>query len=67
VPWAETVTNQIRAQLEEHEGVASVDLGVDTILDDADTDHHQGDELPECRVILSVRSLPSFMAQALIP
>ncbi|KAI6016253.1 SNF5-domain-containing protein [Pisolithus marmoratus] len=29
VPWAETVANQIRAQLEEHEGVASLDLGVE--------------------------------------
>lgn len=29
VPWVETVANQIRAQLEEHEGVASLDLGVE--------------------------------------
>ncbi|KAI6124134.1 hypothetical protein EV401DRAFT_2055998 [Pisolithus croceorrhizus] len=45
VPWAETVANQIRAQLEEHEGVASLDLGVEGC----------GGEIPECRVILSVR------------
>ena len=66
VPWAETVTNQIRAQLEEHEGVASMDLGVDTIPDETEADHHQGEELPECRVILSVGVIQAQSSTALI-
>ncbi|KAI6030385.1 hypothetical protein F5J12DRAFT_902925 [Pisolithus orientalis] len=45
VPWVETVANQIRAQLEEHEGVASLDLGPSP---------ENGGEIPECRVILSI-------------
>jgi chromatin structure-remodeling complex subunit SFH1 len=57
VPWAETVANQIRAQLEDHEGVASMDLGVDRAMD-LDPYAEHGDEIPECRVILSVRSHP---------
>ena len=32
VPWQETVANQIRAQLEDFEGVASMDLGEDYYL-----------------------------------
>ena len=52
VPWAETVANQIRAQLEEHEGVASLDLGVED-YSYRHTDEHV-EEIPECRVILSV-------------
>ncbi len=52
-PWAETVANQIRAQLEEHEGVASMDLGLDAM----DVYANNEEEIPECRVILSV-SLP---------
>lgn len=47
-PWAETVANQIRAQLEEHEGVAAVDLGLDAL------ELRPEDEIPECRVVLSV-------------
>ncbi|KAF8644685.1 hypothetical protein AX16_008345 [Volvariella volvacea WC 439] len=51
-PWVETVTNQIRAQLEEHEGVASMELGQDGAEDE---DSIPGDdEIPECRVILSI-------------
>jgi chromatin structure-remodeling complex subunit SFH1 len=47
-PWVETVATQIRAQLEDHEGVASMDFDV---LDP----YSPGDEeVPECRVILSV-------------
>lgn len=53
VPWAETVTNQIRAQLEDHEGVASLDLGVDEASMEVDEDG-SGEEVPDCRVILSV-------------
>lgn len=45
--WAETVANQIRAQLEEYEGVATMDLGTEADRDDAM-------EVAECRVILSV-------------
>ncbi|KAJ7701426.1 hypothetical protein B0H17DRAFT_1004908 [Mycena rosella] len=48
VPWAETVTNQIRAQLEEHEAIARLELNNDGF--DA-----EGEEpVPECRVILSI-------------
>ncbi|KAF9220892.1 SNF5-domain-containing protein [Gyrodon lividus] len=55
VPWAETVANQIRAQLEEHEAVASLDLGVDDrACMHADKDGEDGEEIPECRVILSI-------------
>ncbi|KAF7979980.1 hypothetical protein HWV62_40056 [Athelia sp. TMB] len=53
--WVETVTNQIKAQLEDHEGVASLDLTVDgaaMVVDDSP----QGvvEEVPECRVVLSI-------------
>lgn len=55
VPWAETVANQIRAQLEEHEGVASLDLGVDDYIHrHSDRNGENAEEIPECRVILSV-------------
>ncbi|OCH92628.1 SNF5-domain-containing protein [Obba rivulosa] len=54
-PWAELVANQIRAQLEEHEGVASLDLGADYYMNiDADGENVSGEEVPECRVILSI-------------
>jgi chromatin structure-remodeling complex subunit SFH1 len=57
-PWVETVAAQIRAQLEDHEGVASMELGQDGAMD-ADTalakSGEEVHELPECRVILSVR------------
>ncbi|EMD39783.1 hypothetical protein CERSUDRAFT_132336 [Gelatoporia subvermispora B] len=54
-PWAELVANQIRAQLEEHEGVASLDLGADYHMDvDGDSDNTSVEEIPECRVILSI-------------
>ena len=48
------ITNQIRAQLEDHEGVASLDLGASEVameIDEAGT----GDPVAECRVIISVR------------
>ena len=47
-PWADTVAAQIRAQLEDQDGVGSMELAVDGGGDG-------GDEVPECRVILSVR------------
>lgn len=50
-PWTETIANQIRAQIEDHEGVASMDFGMDTM----DFYGPGEDEVPECRVILSVR------------
>lgn len=56
-PWADTVTNQIRAQLEEHESVAALELGSDGALD-VDATLPNAEELSECRVILSV-SLPN--------
>jgi chromatin structure-remodeling complex subunit SFH1 len=52
-PWVDTIANQIRAQLEEYEGVASMNLGVDGAMD-VDTIPKHGEEVPECRVILSV-------------
>ncbi|CAL1712345.1 unnamed protein product [Somion occarium] len=53
-PWADTIANQIRAQLEDHEGVASVDLGADYYLM-MDNQEGQGvEEVPECRVVLSI-------------
>jgi hypothetical protein len=54
------VTNQIRAQLEEHEGVASMDLGVDA-MDVYTPEEQGGDEIPECRVILSVSFFSTFV------
>lgn len=57
IPWADTVTNQIRAQLEEHESVAALELGLDGAMD-VDATLPNTEELPECRVILSV-SLPN--------
>ncbi|KAF8073941.1 hypothetical protein FPV67DRAFT_1666684 [Lyophyllum atratum] len=52
-PWMDTVANQIRAQIEEYEGVASMDLGIDGAMDVEDIPPN-GDDVPECRVILSV-------------
>ncbi|KAF8195600.1 hypothetical protein BJ912DRAFT_1056814 [Pholiota molesta] len=51
--WAETIAAQIRAQLEDHEGVASMELGQDGALA-VDEAPPNGEELPECRVILSI-------------
>ncbi|KAH7927821.1 SNF5-domain-containing protein [Leucogyrophana mollusca] len=51
--WVETIANQIRAQLEEHEGVASMDLGVDAPME-TDPNADSGEELPDCRVVLSI-------------
>ncbi|KAJ7728845.1 hypothetical protein DFH07DRAFT_220851 [Mycena maculata] len=48
VPWAETVTNQIRAQLEEHEAIARLELNNDGF------DEEGEEPVPECRVILSI-------------
>ncbi|KAF8634169.1 hypothetical protein AX15_001036 [Amanita polypyramis BW_CC] len=53
VPWVDTVANQIRAQLEEHEGVASMEIGLDGAMD-LDTVPPNGEETQECRVILSI-------------
>ncbi|THH02937.1 hypothetical protein EW145_g6672 [Phellinidium pouzarii] len=55
IPWAETVANQIRAQLEEYEGIASMDLGsgVDGYVETTE-DESMDVEVPECRVILSI-------------
>ena len=47
-PWSDTVAAQIRAQLEDQDGVGSMELAVDG-------GGNGGDEVPECRVILSVR------------
>ena len=46
-PWADTVAAQIRAQLEDQDGVGSMELAVDG-------GGESGDEVPECRVVLSV-------------
>ena len=53
--WVETIANQIRAQIEDHEGVAAVDFGLDSL-----NAYEPGEEeVPECRVVLSV-SISSF-------
>ncbi|KAI0087001.1 SNF5-domain-containing protein [Irpex rosettiformis] len=49
-PWVETVANQIRAQIEDHEGVASMEFDPDAM-----NIYGPGEEeVPECRVILSI-------------
>lgn len=52
--WVDTIANQIRAQLEEHEGIASMDLGSGIDGYTAPDSNDVGLEVPECRVILSV-------------
>lgn len=54
--WVETVANQIRAQIEESEGIASIDLGsgMEGYIAEEATDEMEMDVL-DCRVILSVR------------
>jgi len=59
--WAETIAAQIRAQLEDQEGVASMELGQDGALD-IDMLPPNGEELPECRVILSVSQHSSWLS-----
>ncbi|CAK5270511.1 unnamed protein product [Mycena citricolor] len=44
--WVETVTNQIRAQLEEHEAIARLELSSEEL--------DQDEPAAECRVILSI-------------
>jgi chromatin structure-remodeling complex subunit SFH1 len=61
VPWAEVIANQIKAQLEDHEGVASLEFRVDE--DRAMAMDVEVDEVPECRVILSV-SIVGFQTYA---
>ncbi|KAF8491176.1 SNF5-domain-containing protein [Russula emetica] len=46
-PWSDTVAAQIRAQLEDQDGVGSMELAVEG-------GGNGGDEVPECRVILSI-------------
>ncbi|KAJ7617503.1 SNF5-domain-containing protein [Mycena polygramma] len=48
IPWVETVTNQIRAQLEEHEAIARLELTNDDFAAEGE------EQVPECRVILSI-------------
>ena len=52
-PYVEIVANQIRAQIEDHEGVASMYIGADAELAEEE-DESPGEEVNECRVILSV-------------
>ncbi|TFK40761.1 SWI-SNF chromatin remodeling complex, Snf5 subunit [Crucibulum laeve] len=47
------VANQIKAQLEDNEPVASMDLGLDGAMD-VDAVPENIEEIPECRVILSI-------------
>ena len=51
--WGDTVAAQIRAQLEDQDGVGNVELAVGKRRDG-------GDEVPKCRVVLSVRPIVSF-------
>ncbi|KIP08631.1 hypothetical protein PHLGIDRAFT_104133 [Phlebiopsis gigantea 11061_1 CR5-6] len=46
--WTDLVANQIRAQLEDHEGVSAMDFDV------VDPYSPGEEEVPECRVILSI-------------
>ncbi len=55
-PYSEIVANQLRAQLEELEGVASMCLGADADIPEPE-DENPGEEENECRVILSVSPL----------
>lgn len=59
IPWVDTITNQIRAQLEDHEGVAAMELGIDGALD-VDSAPGYTEDIPECRVILSVSGVISI-------
>ncbi|KAJ7601028.1 hypothetical protein C8J56DRAFT_24231 [Mycena floridula] len=52
-PWADTVATQIRAQLEDHEAVATMGIGMDGVVDDG-TSLEEGDEVAECRVLLAI-------------
>lgn len=52
--WVETISNQIKAQLEEYEGIASMDLGLDGVTDTGMEEDAQSEEIPECRVIVSI-------------
>ena len=64
-PWVETVANQMRAQIEEHEAVATMDLSpiveysMASALSAPNADMG-GMMIPDCRVILSVSVRPSF-------
>lgn len=58
-PWVETVANQMRAQIEEHEAVATMDLSpiVDFSMAPAlslPSPDMGGMMIPDCRVILSI-------------
>ena len=56
-PWVETVANQIRAQLEEYEGIVTMDLGsCSTGYEEVGAEDVGAVdiEVPERRVILSV-------------
>ena len=58
VPWQETVANQIRAQVEEYEGLATMDLGSSAHgYEEVNSEETMDVDVPECRVILSVRLL----------
>ncbi|KAI0635922.1 SNF5-domain-containing protein [Trametes polyzona] len=52
-PWVETIAAQIRAQIEDHEGVATTYLGADAEISEPE-DESPGEEVNECRVILSI-------------
>ncbi|KAF9262936.1 SNF5-domain-containing protein [Marasmius fiardii PR-910] len=66
--WVETVANQIKAQLEDCEGVATMELGMDGAVDldaqaedisltdenDVEVQEDEANMIPECRVILSI-------------
>ena len=56
--WVETIANQIRAQIEEYEGLATMDLGTSAAgYEEVDEDDPMHVDVPECRVILSVSAL----------
>ncbi|KAI0367752.1 SNF5-domain-containing protein [Pilatotrama ljubarskyi] len=52
-PWVDAIAAQIRAQIEDHEAVASTYLGADAEITEPE-DETPGEEVNECRVILSI-------------
>lgn len=52
--WVDIVAAQIKTQLEEHEGVANLGLGMDGVIHADSEINEDGPDIPECRVILGV-------------
>jgi chromatin structure-remodeling complex subunit SFH1 len=64
-PYSEQVAGAIRAQLEEHSGVATIDLKSTLKKKNGEVDFYAeapGDPVPDCRVILSVSVALNFLS-----